>query len=161
MSKKVRVLFVCMGNICRSPTAHASFRSLVKKNNLSDKILVDSAGTHAYHVGKAPDIRAQQVTLERGTEMTDLRARKITADDLSYYDYILVMDRENLSMVLELADGHYQDKIKLFLQFARKDWGSLEVPDPYFGGDSGFIEVFSMIEDAAQGLLDNIKSDLR
>jgi len=158
--KKIKVLFVCMGNICRSPTAHAAFRDLIRKNNLVNKIMVDSAGTHAYHVGEAPDLRAQHVALNANIDMSDLNARKIEPDDLSLFDYILVMDDENKELVNALANGKYADKIRLFLEFASKDWGMMEVPDPYFGSKDGFARMFAMIEDACTGLLHKIQRDL-
>lgn len=156
MTDKVKVLFVCMGNICRSPTAHVSFQSLVANHNLTDKVEVDSAGTHSYHVGQMPDGRAQQVAKERGMDMINLRARQLQASDLNTFDYILVMDKDNLEMTLNLSEVNNRHKVKLFLQFATGDWGSLEVPDPYYGGEEGFERVFDMIEDASKGLLQQI-----
>lgn len=156
MSKKVKVLFVCLGNICRSPTAHAVFRQLVREQNLEDLIEIDSAGTAAFHIGKSPDERSTQVARGRGIEMKDLRARKVDFGDFIVYDYILAMDESNYSNLRDLALPEHFDKISMFLDFA-EDWDEREVPDPYYGGSEGFDRVFDMVTDASEGLLRHIQ----
>jgi len=156
MSKKVKVLFVCLGNICRSPTAHAVFRQLVREQNLEEFIEIDSAGTAAFHIGKSPDERSTQVAKGRGIEMKDLRARKVDFGDFIVYDYILAMDESNYSNLRDLALPEHFDKISMFLEFA-ENWSDREVPDPYYGGPEGFDRVFDMVTDASQGLLNHIQ----
>ena len=154
--KPVSVLFVCLGNICRSPTAHGVFRNLVEQEGLSEHIHIDSAGTHAYHVGEPPDARAQSTALNRGINMSDLRARRAIENDFEYYDYILAMDRENYSNLEKLSPPDRLDRLMLFMDFA-PGIGEDEVPDPYYGGAKGFERVFDMIEIASHGLLDDIR----
>jgi protein-tyrosine phosphatase len=156
--KKTKVMFVCMGNICRSPTAHAVFRDLAQRQGLAEQIEIASSGTHAYHVGEQADRRSRAVANQRGIEIDDLRAQKITAQDLEYYDYILAMDRDNLAIVESIARPEQMPKIKLFLSYASDKWRTLEVPDPYYQGR--FEEVFDMIADASNGLLSEIKKAL-
>ncbi len=153
---KVKVLFVCMGNICRSPTAEAVFRRHVEKAGLEDKIEIDSAGTHDYHVGEAPDGRAQQAAKQRGYDMSKLRGRQVEAEDFERFDYVLAMDNMNLVILERLRPGTAQSHLGLFLEFAEnhKEW---EVPDPYYGGADGFERVLDMVEDAANGLLQHIR----
>lgn len=152
----VSVLFVCMGNICRSPTAHGVFRHLVEEQGLDKQIYIDSAGTHAYHVGEAPDHRAQSTALNRGIDMSDLRARRAIEDDFEYFDYVLAMDLDNYSILESLAPPERLDRLVLFMDFA-PHVGEQEVPDPYYGGSKGFERVFDMIEAASAGLLTDIK----
>ena len=152
----VKVLFVCMGNICRSPTAHGVFRHLVEHNQLTDHIEIDSAGTHAYHVGNPPDARSAATALERGIDLSDLRARQVTVDDFATYDYVIAMDRENHGNLMRLCPENYRERIHMFMDFA-DDWSNAEVPDPYYGGGSGFDRVFDMVESASLGLLAHIK----
>jgi len=156
MSKKVSVLFVCLGNICRSPTAHGIFRNLVLKAGLENCIEVDSAGTAAFHIGKAPDSRSTLVAKERGIEMSDLRARQVDLGDFYQYDYVLAMDEANYSNLKELALPEHFEKIQMFLEYT-DDFSELEVPDPYYGGAQGFDHVFDLIQSASQGLLMDIK----
>ena len=151
-------MFVCMGNICRSPTAHAVFRSLVEKAGLSERIEIASSGTHAYHVGEPADQRSMQVAQQRGIKMSDLRAQKVTAEDLHNYDYILAMDRDNHAIVMDMASTPEQEKVQLFMRYASEDWRTLEVPDPYYEGK--FDTVFDMITDASEQLLHTIKQTL-
>ena len=153
--KKVKVLFVCMGNICRSPTAHGVFRKLVESQGLADIIVIDSAGTHAYHVGNPPDQRAQQTALYRNLDLSDLRARQTANDDFERFDYLLAMDEDNYSILESSCPAGMEHKLHLFMNFA-PELGLREVPDPYYGGDRGFEQVFDMIEAASQGLLDDI-----
>jgi len=161
-NSKISVLFVCMGNICRSPTAHGVFASLVDSNNLTDKISVDSAGTHAYHIGSQPDQRAQQTALKNDIDLSSLVARKVLAQDFVNFDYIIAMDKDNLMNledVQQQASTNNKASLHLFMEFA-PNWVNTEVPDPYYGGDQGFKEVFEMIEDAAKGLLEEINKKI-
>jgi len=154
--KKVKVLFVCMGNICRSPTAHAVFRQLVREKGLEDVIEIDSAGTHAYHVGEMPDQRAMQTAKNRGIEMHDLRARKVDFGDLYEFDYILAMDEANYQNLMDLALPEHHAKIRMFLEFA-PEVSEKEVPDPYYGGPQGFEHVFDLVQKASEGFLKEIE----
>jgi protein-tyrosine phosphatase len=154
--KKVRVLFCCMGNICRSPTAEAVFRKHAEKAGLLERLHIDSAGTHDYHVGDAPDARSQQAARRRGYDMSKLRGRQVEAEDFFRFDYVLAMDNQNLVMLERLRPGDAQSHLELFLEFAElhKEW---EVPDPYYGGADGFERVLDMVEDASKGLLQHIR----
>jgi protein-tyrosine phosphatase len=154
--KKTRVLFVCMGNICRSPTAEAVFKRCVQSAGLAEQIESDSAGTHDYHVGEAPDLRAQAVASRRGYDMGDLRARQIRRDDFDAFDYVLAMDEVNLRRLERLCPQQHARKLKLFLEFG-DDPSQREVPDPYYGNDQGFERVLDMVERAAQGLLRHLR----
>lgn len=158
LNNPTKVLFVCMGNICRSPTADAVFRHTVRKAGLEDKIIVDSAGTHAYHIGNPPDRRAQSSAIKRGYQMHDLRARKVVPDDFVRFDYILAMDNENCSLLQQRCPDPYSNKIELLTRYSRGIYRNQEVPDPYYGGDQGFEMVLDMIEEASQGLLEHICS---
>ncbi len=157
--ENIRVLFVCMGNICRSPTAHGIFRRLVEQEGLADRILIDSAGTHAYHIGKPPDERAQATALKRGFDLSDLRARQAASVDFEKFDYVLAMDRENQEILASLCPAGYEERLSLFLDYA-PDLDIQEVPDPYWGGERGFEQVFDMLEAASLGLLEEIRSRL-
>ena len=152
----VRVLFVCMGNICRSPTAHALFREAVTAAGLGEEITTDSAGTHAYHIGKPPDARATATALARDIDMTDLRARQVCQADFAQFDYVVAMDRDNLSLLEASCPPASQYRLSLMLDWA-EGWGD-EVPDPYYGGDEGFVQVFDMLTEASRGLLAHIVS---
>ena len=152
----VKVLFVCLGNICRSPTAEGVFRKVVVDAGLSELIVIDSAGTHAYHVGEPPDRRAQETAARRGVDISELRGRRATENDLDEFDYVLAMDRENLHNLLAIAQEHHRERIKLFMEFAA-DQEEEDVPDPYYGGPSGFDRVMDMIEEASEGLLTEIR----
>jgi len=158
MAKKVKVLFVCLGNICRSPTAHGVFRQMVKDQNLEHLIEMDSAGTAAYHIGKGPDKRSTEVAKGRGIDMQDLRARKVDFGDFIVYDYILAMDESNYSNLRDMALPEHFEKLSMFLEFA-DNWDITEVPDPYYGGPEGFNQVFDMVTDASEGLLRHIKTN--
>lgn len=158
--KKVSVLFVCMGNICRSPTAHGVFRHLIEQQGLSKLIYIDSAGTHAYHVGEPPDRRAQATAISRGIDMSDLRARRAIENDFEYFEYVLAMDNENYSILQDMSPADHADRLKLFMDFAPQV-GEREVPDPYYGGSRGFEHVFDMIEAASLGLLADIRRRYR
>jgi protein-tyrosine phosphatase len=152
----VKVLFVCLGNICRSPTAEGVFRKHVVEAGLSETIRIDSAGTHAYHIGEPPDRRAQETAARRGIDISGLRGRRATETDLDEFDYVLAMDRENLHNLLAISQNHQRERIKLFLEFA-EELDEQEVPDPYYGGPSGFDRVIDMIEEASEGLLADIR----
>lgn len=154
--KKVSVLFVCMGNICRSPTAQGVFEQLVNTQGLAEHILIDSAGTHAYHIGKQPDTRAQAAARRRGLDLSGQRARQVDVDDFGRFEYVLAMDRDNLEDLQRLAGHRQRENLHLFMRFASR-WQVDEVPDPYYGGDNGFERVLDMVEDAAEGLLDHIR----
>jgi len=150
------VLFVCMGNICRSPTAEAVFRRLVSEEAPELGLTIDSAGTHGYHVGAAPDPRAQAAARRRGIDMSDLRARRLVRADFERFDYILLMDEQNRSDALEIAPATHAATVRLFLEYAPSA-GRLEVPDPYYGGPTGFEEVLDLVEEASRGFLDELR----
>ncbi len=154
-----RVLLVCMGNICRSPTAEGVLRQFIKINKLGDKVEVDSAGTHGYHVGEAPDSRTQRAASVRGYNLSQLRARKVARQDLDYFDLILAMDKSNLDNLKRMSTTEQQERIKLFMQYA-KNFEDDEVPDPYYGLGHGFDLVLDMVEDASQGLIEEIKQKI-
>ena len=151
-----RVLLVCMGNICRSPTAEVVLRQMIKNNKLGHIVEVDSAGTHGYHVGEAPDSRTQRAALVRGYNLSQLRARKVARQDIDYFDLILAMDKSNLDNLRRMAPPEAHERIKLFMDYS-KNFDDDEVPDPYYGLGHGFDLVLDMVEDAAQGLVDEIK----
>ncbi len=153
--KQVSVLFICMGNICRSPTAHGVFRALVEREGLSDSIVTDSAGTIAYHVGEPPDRRARETAVKRGIDLSDLRARKAISEDFERFDYLMAMDRDNYRDLMTICPSGYEDRLHLFMDFAPQRPEN-EVPDPYYGGVAGFDRVFDMVEEASRGLLDHI-----
>ena len=154
--ENIRVLFVCMGNICRSPTAEAVFRHYVQEAGLSGQIMIDSAGTIDFHAGKAPDLRAQRAAQRRGYDMSGLRGRQVEDGDFYRFNYVLAMDRDNLSSLQRLAPLDSDTKAQLFLEYARHRL-EREVPDPYYGGLDGFERVLDMVEDAAEGLLIHIQ----
>ncbi|MCW8929688.1 MAG: low molecular weight phosphotyrosine protein phosphatase [Gammaproteobacteria bacterium] len=154
--KKIKILFVCMGNICRSPTAHGVFEHLVNAEHLEKHFEIDSAGTHAYHVGSKPDKRAQETANGRGIDLSYIRARQVKASDFEYYDYILPMDNENYGLLIQSCPEEFTSKVKLFLDFA-PEHPLNEVPDPYYGGIKGFSNVFDMVDIASNGLLKVIK----
>ena len=154
------VLLVCMGNICRSPTAEVVLRKLIRINGLGNTVEVDSAGTHGYHVGEAPDARTQRAALARGYNLSQLRARKVARQDLDYFNLILAMDKSNLDNLRRMAPPEAHDRIKLFMDYA-KNFDDDEVPDPYYGLGHGFDLVLDMVEDAAQGLVEEIKKKIK
>ncbi len=155
-----KVLFVCMGNICRSPMAEGIFRKAVRDAGLEGHVEIDSAGTHAYHIGSPPDARAQQAIRQRGVDISGLRGRKVEDADFERFDYILAMDGDNVSRLMQRAPARHQDKIRRLLAFSRK-YPNLDVVDPYYGGPQGFEENLDMIEDAVQGLIREIASASR
>ena len=152
---QVAVLFVCMGNICRSPTAQGVFQAMVDDQGLSDRILVDSAGTHSYHIGSPPDIRSQDTALSHGVDLTGLEARQFESDDFHNFDFLLAMDYSNLSIMSSMQTDGARARLDLMLDYSEK-FKQSEVPDPYYG-DGGFDLVFDMISDASAGLLRHIK----
>ena len=145
------VLFVCMGNICRSPTAEGVFRHQVKAEGLENRIRIDSAGTHAYHVGEPPDRRAQAAAERRGISLDGIRARRVSDEDFVSFDYVIAMDEDNRERLLERAPEEHRGKVQLFLQYA--EGPEREVPDPYYGGTAGFERVLDLVEEASRGLL--------
>lgn len=151
----IRVLFVCLGNICRSPTAHAVFQQMVDAQGLGSSILVDSAGTGDWHIGRPPDPRASAAAQQRGVDMSALRARQFQPADFHNFDYILAMDEDNLRDILALEPDSHSAQVGLFLDYASQ-FEERDVPDPYYGGDEGFEHVLNLIEDAARGLLDEL-----
>lgn len=153
----VKVLFICMGNICRSPTAEGVFRHKVKNADIEDQFVIDSAGTHAYHVGNPPDSRAQDAALKRGIDLSTQRARRVKTDDFSTFDYVIAMDESNKRDLLTICPAGYEDRIHLFLDFA--DGNESEVPDPYYGQGRGFEIVLNLVENAANGLLEHIRKN--
>ena len=157
---KASVIFCCMGNICRSPTAEAVFRACVAKAGLEQNILIDSAGTHDYHIGEPPDRRAQHAALRRGYDMSMLRGRQIGTEDFERFDYVLAMDCDNLAILQRLRQRDTNSHLGLFLEFAQHT-RAREVPDPYYGGEEGFERVLDMIEDASEGLLKHIQTHLQ
>ncbi len=153
------VLFVCLGNICRSPTAHGVFQHTIDHSALAGRVRVDSAGTGAWHVGKPPDRRAQQEALRRGVDISGLRARQVTGSDFHDFDLILAMDQQNLSDLQENCPVALQHKLGLFLSYA--DHPETDVPDPYYGGEEGFRHVFNLVESASLGLRDQLLQQRR
>ncbi|MGF1472143.1 MAG: low molecular weight protein-tyrosine-phosphatase [Rubrobacteraceae bacterium] len=151
----VNVLFVCMGNICRSPMAQAAFEKLLRQEGLEDEISVDSAGTGSWHVGQPPDTRAQESAARRNLDLAHQRARQVTPEDCRKFDYLIVMDRDNHQSVSALCRGS-GPKARLFLEFAESS-ARQEVPDPYYGGPDGFERALDLVEEAARGLLDEIR----
>jgi protein-tyrosine phosphatase len=158
--KPVKVLFVCTGNICRSPTAEGVFKALVEKASLADEITSDSAGTGDYHIGEAPDPRTQSAARSRGYDLSPLCARQVRRLDFSEFDYILAMDESHLRQLKELSPPEHAGKVKLFMDFAGEGAGR-EVPDPYYGGAQGFEHVLDMVEQASRGLLDHLRREIK
>jgi protein-tyrosine phosphatase len=153
--ERVSVLFVCTGNICRSPTAEAIFRKLVADAGMSETILADSAGTHGYHIGEPPDVRAQASAADRGYDLSSLRARRVERADLQRFDLIVAMDRGHFTILSRMAEPSAAHKLKLMMSYA-DGFEEEDVPDPYYGGPQDFERVLDMLEDAARGLLDSI-----
>jgi protein-tyrosine phosphatase len=154
----VKILFVCMGNICRSPTAEGVFRHKVEQAGLDSRIDIDSAGTHAYHVGEPPDGRAQKAASNRGVDLSRQRARRVNSDDFEEFDYVIAMDMSNEDDLQSICPTGLDEKIHLFLKFA-SNTSSDEVPDPYYGGGNGFEIVLDLVEDAADGLIAHLQEN--
>jgi protein-tyrosine phosphatase len=157
-TRKTRVLFVCMGNICRSPTAEGVFRGIVDRAGLADRFDIDSAGTHDYHIGDAPDARAQAAALRRGYDLSPLRARQVDSGDFSTFDFVLAMDRNNLALLQQRCPAEHRRKVRMLLDFAESGLPP-EVPDPYYGSAQGFEQVLDLIEAGARGLLQHIRNN--
>jgi len=156
----MRILFVCMGNICRSPTAEGVCRKVIKDNKLESVINVDSAGTHGYHIGEPPDPRTSGAALRRGVDLAGLRARKVIPKDFEEFDLLLAMDRDNLTFLRRGSRPEHHHKLGLFMSYATS-FDAEEVPDPYYGGEDGFERVLDMAEDAAQGLIRHLREKLQ
>jgi protein-tyrosine phosphatase len=156
----MRILFVCLGNICRSPTAEGVLRALAAREAPGLALQVDSAGTAAYHVGEPPDPRARQAAARRGYDLTALRARIVEPRDFERFDLILAMDRDNLQVLRRRAPPAAHERLRLFLEFA-PEAGPEDVPDPYYGGPNGFEEVLDLVEAAARGLLAHLRQRSR
>ena len=152
----VKVLFVCLGNICRSPTAEGVFRGLVEREGLGDIISVDSAGTGGWHVGEAPDRRATAAAQKRGIDLSEQRARKVQISDFQDFDYVLAMDADNYASLSAACPPGKEDRLHLFMEFA-PDAGRDDVPDPYYGSGDGFGLVLDLVEAASRGLLAHIR----
>jgi protein-tyrosine phosphatase len=155
----IRILLVCMGNICRSPLAHGVVRRRLQEAGLAEAVGLDSAGTHGYHEGSPPDERAQAAARRRGVDISDLRARAVQVSDFESFDLVLAMDDENLEALREVAAAQHHEKIHLFMEYAVGDTGRI-VPDPYYGGPIGFERVLDMVEDATEGLLARLRAQL-
>jgi protein-tyrosine phosphatase len=152
-----RILFVCMGNVCRSPTAESVFRHMVEEAGLASRIVCASAGTHDFNRGSLPDGRAREIALQRGYDMSRLRGRHVDDADFERFDLILAMDRPNLDALRQRCPSDKADRLKLLMEFARRH-AVLEVPDPYYSNTKGFEVVLDMIEDACSALLDHVRS---
>ena len=153
--KPLSVLFVCTGNICRSPTAEAIFRKLAADSGMGEGILSDSAGTHGYHIGEPPDPRSQDSAAGRGYDLSGLRARRIERADFERFDLVVAMDLEHFEILSGLAGAAGAPKLKMMMSFAGR-FKEKDVPDPYYGGPHDFERVLDMLEDAARGLLESI-----
>jgi len=156
----VKIRFVCLGNICRSPTAEVVFRAIASREAPDIALEIDSAGTAGYHVGEAPDRRTRQAAARRGYDLSALQARIVEPRDFGHFDLILAMDRENLRALQRQAPPQARERLRLFLEFA-PETGISEVPDPYYGGPNGFEEVLDLIEAASRGLLEHLRGHPR
>jgi protein-tyrosine phosphatase len=156
-NKHIRVLFVCMGNICRSPTAEGVFRALVAREAPDLAVEIDSAGTHGYHVGSPPDRRALTAARDRGFDLESLRARELVADDFERFDYVIVMDATNLADAARIAPARRRATLCRFLDFA-PETGEQDVPDPYYGGRADFERVLDLTAAASRGLIRTLRS---
>ena len=156
----MRILFVCLGNICRSPTAEVVFRTVASREAPDIVVEIDSAGTAGYHVGEPPDRRTRQAAARRGYDLSQLRARVVEPRDFEHYDLILAMDSENLRVLERRAPPQARERLRLFLEFA-PEAGITEVPDPYYGGPNGFEDVLDLIEAASRGLLEHLRRQSR
>lgn len=152
---KTRILFVCLGNICRSPMAEGAFRHLVRAQGVEHLIDIDSAGTGAWHFGEAPDPRAVRASRLRGIDISALSARKVLVEDFEQYDLLLAMDQQNHMHLMQMAPPHHKHKVRLLLEFVPQQ-PEREVPDPYYGGEGGFEHVLDLVEAASRGLLQEL-----
>tara|TARA_B100000446_G_scaffold122440_2_gene114420 strand:+ start:3659 stop:4132 length:474 start_codon:yes stop_codon:yes gene_type:complete len=155
----VSVLFVCLGNICRSPTAEVVFRQYVRDAGLEEQIRIDSAGTGDWHIGRAPDPRTQEAAAHRGYDMSSLRARQVSPADFYAFDVVLAMDNANLADLEAMRSSDASGILARFLDYAT-DSAEREVPDPYYGGNDGFDQVLDLVEDGARGLLVSLQERL-
>ncbi|OAJ56590.1 phosphotyrosine protein phosphatase [Paraburkholderia ginsengiterrae] len=162
--KTVSICFVCLGNICRSPTAEGVMRQLVGEAKLAERILVDSAGTGDWHIGEPPDERAQQAAARRGFDLAALRGRQIAAADFERFDLLIAMDDKNVAGLRQVCPPAQRDKIRLLMEFVPESdsrWGGArEVADPYFGGAEGFEQVLDQCEAACRGLIAALRPQL-
>lgn len=158
MERPIRILFVCLGNICRSPLAEGLFRHHVEAAGLSTYFEIDSAGTGGWHVGEPPDARMSATALSRGLDIRNLRARQIRPSDLQVHNLVLAMDRENLRNIKKLAGSSDASHVKLFRHFDPEP-GTGEVPDPYYGGEEGFREVFEIVDRTSRALLEHLRRE--
>jgi protein-tyrosine phosphatase len=154
-SNKHKILFVCMGNICRSPSAEGILLNKVKTESIDKEFIIDSCGTHGYHEGYGPDSRSIEVALDRGIDIRHQISRKIEIKDFEFFDLILPMDNNNLEFLINISDPIYHHKILLFLEFSQQS-DYIEVPDPYYGGDNGFELVQDLLDEAAEGLINHL-----
>ena len=156
----MKILFVCTGNICRSPTAEGVFRDLATRAGLAEDVFADSAGTHGYHVGEPPDARSSAAAAERGFDLTSLRARRVAVSDFETFDLILAMDNEHLARLEAMRPNTARAEVKLYLDFHPKHKGR-DVPDPYYGGEEGFTRVLDMIEETSVVLVEHVRKRVR
>ena len=159
-NSRYAVLFCCMGNICRSPSAHGVLRAAAEQAGLLEQLHIDSAGTHGYHVGEPPDARAQRHALRRGIDLSGLRGRQVEAADFERFDLIVAMDHDNLELLRQACPPQLQHKLRLMMSFAPRA-GSDVVPDPYYGGAQGFERVLDLLETACAGLLGHVQAQLQ
>ncbi|MDD5297539.1 MAG: low molecular weight phosphotyrosine protein phosphatase [Rhodocyclaceae bacterium] len=152
----MKILFVCMGNICRSPTAEGAMRRRLEEQGLHELVRVDSAGTHGYHVGEPPDIRTQRAAKARGLDLSRLRGRQVAPRDFDEFDLILAMDGHNLELLKQQCPSWHQAKLKRLLEY-RQAGSEADVPDPYYGGPKGFELVLDLVDEAVQGLIEDLK----
>ncbi len=156
--KNISILFVCMANYCRSPTAEGVFRARAHRAGLADRLQIDSAGTHDYRIGDEPDPRSSAFAAQRGYDLSALRARQVCEEDFAAFDHIFAMDKQNLASLNHACPPEHRHKLGLFMQFAKRSDSDI-VPDPYQGGDDGFDMVLDYIEDASDGLLQHLSND--
>ncbi|HBS43213.1 MAG TPA: phosphotyrosine protein phosphatase [Oceanospirillales bacterium] len=156
----IRVLFVCLGNICRSPTAHGVMLSRLKEEGLEEHVEVDSAGTASWHIGRSPDPRSQHAARQRGVDISDLKARQVCEADFHQFDYLLAMDSSNLKDLKAMHRVCGGTVPQLFVREFAHSFTEQEVPDPYYGGEAGFRHVLDLVEDACDGLIADIRSRL-
>jgi protein-tyrosine phosphatase len=156
--RQVKVLFVCTGNICRSPTAEGVFRHVVAQAGLAERVSIESAGTHDYHVGEPPDPRTQSAAAGRGYDLSAQRARRVERKDFGEFDYVLAMDESHLQLLGRLCPPQHAHKLKLFMEFGGNP-AMHEVPDPYYGGREGFELVLDLVEQASWGLLNHLREN--
>ena len=158
MSKPIRVLMVCTGNICRSPTAEGVLRRKLVAAGLADRVKVESAGTVDYHAGSPPDHRAQQSALRRGYDLSKQRARQLRDSDFENFDLLLAMDTDHFDRLVDLCPGPLADRVRLLMDYSPTRPRGTSVPDPYYGAPAGFERVLDMIEEACEGLVRDLSN---